>query len=61
MKVISEEVEEERKKEVVCEVRVYNSLHWWVSLSELSEKIMQAMKKKISPVNLVCTKWTNTC
>jgi len=27
MKVISEEVEEERKKEVVCEVRVYNSLH----------------------------------
>ena len=45
MKVISEEVEEERKKEVVCEVRVYNSLHWWVSLSELSEKIMQAMKK----------------
>jgi len=60
MKVVSEEVKKERKREVVCEVRIYNSLHWWVSLSELSEKITQAMKKFLS-ANLTCMKWTNMC
>jgi len=48
MKVVSEEVEEERKKEVVCEVRVHNSLHWWVSSSELLKKITQAIVEKIT-------------
>jgi hypothetical protein len=33
-----------KKREVVCEVRVYNSLHWQISSSELLKKITQAMK-----------------
>jgi hypothetical protein len=45
MKGDDEEVEEERKKSCMWGERVYNSLHWQISLSELSEKITQAMKK----------------
>jgi len=40
--------------------KVYNSLHWQISSSELSEKITQAMKK-FSFVNLTHTKQTNMC
>ncbi len=60
-KVVSKEVKEERKREVVCEMRgIYNSLHWQISSSELSEKIMQAMKK-FSSVNLTHMKQANMC
>jgi len=56
MKVVSEEVEEERKRKVVHEVEgVYNSLHWQVSFSELLNETTQMMKK-FSSANLTCTK-----
>jgi len=51
-----------RKKKRSCMwgKRIYNSLHWQINSSELSEKITQAMKK-FSSANLTCTKQTNTC
>jgi hypothetical protein len=49
-----------KKKKVVWGERVYNSLHWQISSSELSKKITQAMKK-FSSANLTCTKQANTC
>jgi hypothetical protein len=33
-----------KKKEVVCEVRVYNSLHWQISSSELLKKTHKQWK-----------------
>jgi len=60
-KDVDEEVEEERKRKVICEMRgIYNSLHWQISSSELSEKITQAMKK-FSSANLICMKQANMC
>jgi len=44
-----------KKRSCTWGEEVYNSLHWQISLSELSEKITQAMKK-FSSANLTCTK-----
>ncbi len=51
-----------RKKKRSCMwgERIYNSLHWQISSSELLEKITQVMKK-FSSVNLTCTKQANMC
>jgi len=49
-----------KKKSCMWDEEIYNSLHWQISLSELSKKITQAMKK-FSSVNLTHTKWTNMC
>ncbi len=49
-----------KKKSCTWGEGVYNSLHWQINSSELSEKITQAMKK-FSPVNLTCTKQKNMC
>ncbi len=46
-----------RKKKLYVRWGVYNSLHWQISSSELSEKITQAMKK-FSSANLICTRQT---
>jgi len=49
-----------KKRSYMWDEGVYNSLHWWISSSELSEKITQAMKK-FSSANLTCTKQANMC
>jgi len=48
-----------RKKKRSCMwgEKVYNSLHWQISSSELLNEITQAMKK-FSSANLTHTKWT---
>jgi len=44
-----------KKRSCMWGERVYNSLHWWISSSELSDENTQAMKK-FSSANLTCTK-----
>ncbi len=49
-----------KKKSHTWGEKVYNSLHWQINSSELSEKTTQAMKK-FSSVNLTHTKQANMC
>jgi len=49
-----------KKKSCMWGEKVYNSLHWQISSSELLKKITQAMKK-FSSVNLTHTKQANMC
>jgi len=49
-----------KKKSCTWDEKIYNSLYWQISSSELSEKITQAMKK-FSSANLICTKQANMC
>ncbi len=49
-----------KKKSCMWGEGIYNSLHWQINSSELSEKITQVMKK-FSSANLTHTKQANMC
>jgi len=49
-------LKKKEKEKLYVRWGVYNSLHWWVSLSELLEKTTQVMKKIFSSANLTRTK-----
>ena len=59
-KLWMKKLKKKEKKKLYVRWGVYNSLHWQISSSELSEKITQAMKK-FSSANLTHTKQANTC
>ncbi len=59
-KLWMKKLKKKEKEKLYVRWGIYNSLHWQISSSELSEEITQAMKK-FSSVNLTCTKRANTC
>ncbi len=50
-----------RKRFEKKDEKVYNSLHWQISWSELSKKTMCQQAIKILSKNLTCMKQTNMC
>jgi len=44
-KVLMKKLKKKEKEKLYVRWGVYNSLHWWISSSELLKKTTQAMKK----------------